>query len=364
MKTEPRVISELSTLLAESVLFRDLDVESLENIATHCTLVSFENDATVFSEGEAGETLYILASGEVSLYKQMGLGMRKIRTFKAGDHFGEMALIANEPRVGTVTTDTEVRCIALTEEGFQILLDTDPDFSQRILRALTQRLRETDEAATRDMIAAHQALSFSLANLADSRDPETGGHLYRVRGYCQLLAALLADHPDYRDTISNSFIENIFLVAPLHDIGKVAIPDGVLMKAGTLTDAEFEVMAQHTILGAEALDTVLEYCDFELFHMARRVILCHHEHFDGKGYPNGLVGDEIPIEARIMSLADNYDALLSERVYKAAFTYEQAHDEIRKHSGTHFDPVMVEVMLDNIGRFESIYQVYSESDED
>lgn len=353
-------MSELGALLADSTLFHDLDTDTLEHIAEHCETRTFPPNTTIFSEGDHGETMYIIASGELTLYKQMGLGQRKIRAFKRGDHVGEMALISCEPRVGSIKTDTEVTCVALTIQGFEALMETDPRFAQRMLKTLSTRLRDTDEAATRDMIAAHQALSFSLAKLADSRDPETGGHLYRVRAYCQLLAGLLADHPAFQDKITESFIENIYLVAPLHDIGKVAIPDGVLKKDGRLTKAEMAVMSQHTTLGAAALDTVLEYCDFELFHMARRIILCHHEHFGGGGYPNGIKGEEIPIEARIMSLADNYDALLSKRVYKDAFTYEEAIDEIKRCSGTRFDPRMVDVMLENIDQFEAIHKTLAD----
>ena len=116
------------------------------------------------------------------------------------------------------------------------------------------------------------------------------------------------------------------------------------MKPGRLTDAEFKIMSKHTTLGAKALDDVLEYCDFELFHMARRLILCHHEQYDGAGYPYGVKGEKIPLEARIMAIADNYDALLSERVYKPAYSYDKACEMMTAQSGTRFDPVMLGLM--------------------
>lgn len=349
-------------VLGISVLFHDLDEEALNHIADQCEEISFDAGATIFNEGDEGENFYILAKGTVTLYKQMGLGERSIRKFTAGEHFGEMAIISLEKRNGTVRADTDSVCLALGEEGFNTLMENEPTFAQRMLRALTERLRQTDEAATRDMIAAHQGLSFSLANLADSRDPETGAHLYRVRAYCQLLAELLSKHPKYSDDVTESFIENIYLVAPLHDIGKVAIPDGVLMKPGRLTDAEFKIMSKHTTLGAKALDDVLEYCDFELFHMARRLILCHHEQYDGAGYPYGVKGEKIPLEARIMAIADNYDALLSERVYKPAYSYDKACEMMTAQSGTRFDPVMLGVMMDNIGRFEEVHRQFTKHD--
>jgi response regulator RpfG family c-di-GMP phosphodiesterase len=355
-------MSDSHHVLDISVLFHDLDRDTLDHIAEQCEEVSYDAGATIFCEGDEGNVFFILSKGEVSLYKQMGTGERRIRKFITGEHFGEMALISRVKRSGTVRADADSECLVVSEAGFNTLMDTEPRFAQRMLHALTERLRQTDEAATRDMVAAHHALSFSLANLADSRDPETGAHLYRVRSYCQLLAGLLADHPKYEREITDEFIENIYLVAPLHDIGKVAIPDGVLLKPGKLTDAEFKMMSKHTTLGAKALDDVLQYCDFELFHMARRVILCHHEQWDGKGYPYGVVGAKIPLEARIMAVADNYDALLSERVYKPAFSYDKASEMMQAQSGFRFDPDMIEVMMSNIGKFEDVHRQFVEHD--
>jgi putative two-component system response regulator len=185
-----------------------------------------------------------------------------------------------------------------------------------------------------------------------------------VREYCVLLAKLLRNHPKYRGQIDDEFLENIYFVAPLHDIGKVAIPDGVLLKKGRLTDAEFEIMSTHTTLGANAVDTVLEFCNFELFRMAKRVILGHHERYDGLGYPRGVMGEDIPLEARIMTLADIYDALLSERVYKPAFSYEEARKEILNHSGSRFDPDMVEVMLAHLAEFEAVHRRFRDETPD
>ena len=355
-------MSDSLHVLGRSVLFHDLDQEVLGHIADQLEEVSFSAGETIFNEGDEGKVFYILAKGEVSLYKQMGVGERRIRRFHTGEHFGEMALISRVKRNGTIRVDEDCVCLSLGDEGFNTLLEEEPRFSQRMLHALTERLRQTDEAATRDMVAAHHALSFSLANLADSRDPETGAHLYRVRAYCQLLSELLSVHPKFSEFITDSFIENMYLVPPLHDIGKVSIPDGVLLKPGKLTDDEFETMSKHTLLGAKALDDVLEYCDFELFHMARRLILCHHEQYDGEGYPYGVVGEKIPLEARIMALADNYDALLSARVYKPAYSYDKASEMILAQSGTRFDPVMVEVMMSNISKFEEIHRQFVENE--
>jgi HD-GYP domain-containing protein (c-di-GMP phosphodiesterase class II) len=353
-------MSTIIDILNQSQLFAGLDDDTLTKISERFVSVSYPADAEVFREGDVGDTFYIMQEGEAAFYKNLGTVQHKMRTLGIGDQFGERALISSARRVGTVKTVTPIKCLCMDEAGFNALMESEPHFAQRMLKLLVRRMKESDDAAARDMVAAHQALSFSLAKLADSRDPETGGHLYRVRAYCVLLSELLAEHPTFDSVITDAFIEHIHLAAPLHDIGKVAIPDGVLMKQGKLTDAEFQIMMSHTLLGAEALDTVIEYCDHEMFQMARRIILCHHERWDGSGYPNGLKDVEIPVEARIMALADIYDALLSERVYKRAFEYNETKDEILSQAGTRFDPQMVTVMLNNIDMFESIHQNFRE----
>lgn len=346
--------------LEQSSLFAGLSSESLEHLLERVNLVRFGEGEVVFHEDDAADCMYVIGAGRVAISKKMGQGERLMMHLGEGEHFGEMALISSSRRTATIRALTEVECVKLGEREFQALVAEDPYFAQRMLRVLSARMKHSDDTAILDMLRAHQALSFSLAKLADSRDPDTGGHLYRVREYCLRLAELLSEHPKFASVITEAFKEDIYLVSPLHDIGKVAIPDGVLMKQGKLTEAEYEIMAEHTTLGAEAIDTVLQYCDFKMFQMARRIILCHHERYDGSGYPRGLKGEDIPIEARIMALADNYDALLSHRVYKAAMEYDEARELIREGSGTLFDPDMAAVMLDNISDFEKIHRHFGD----
>jgi response regulator RpfG family c-di-GMP phosphodiesterase len=336
----------------------------LQRISMHFEPISFGTDQVIFTEGDSADTLLIIGDGEVEVTKMIGQSPHVLSRLGPGEHVGEMALISRQRRSATVRAVKAFHGLMLRQSEFDALLDDEPRFAREMLRAISDRLRRTDETALEQMVTAHQALTFSLARLADSRDPETGGHLFRVREYCTLLSELLRGHPKFAPLITDEFVQNMYLVAPLHDIGKVAIPDGILLKPGKLTDAEFEIMSTHTTLGAQAVDTVLEFCDFELFRMAKRVILGHHERFDGRGYPRGLQGDEIPIEARIMTLADIYDALLSERVYKPAFSYGQAKAEIGAYSGSRFDPDIVAVMIANIGRFEAIHQKFMEDTPD
>ncbi len=206
------------------------------------------------------------------------------------------------------------------------------------LEALAARAREI--AATRDVAV------FALAKLAESRDPETGEHLERLRGYSQILAEELHEQGPYREEIDDRFLEDLYRSSPLHDIGKVGIPDAILRKPGRLTPAEFEVMKQHTTIGADALEQAMQLTGCGSFlAMAVEIARYHHERIDGTGYPCGLRGDEIPLPARIVALADVYDALTSVRVYKDAYPAEQARAMILDQEGRHFDPVVVDAFL-------------------
>ncbi len=196
---------------------------------------------------------------------------------------------------------------------------------------------------------------FSLAKLAESRDPETGAHLERMREYSRLLAEHLAKNKAYANEIDADFIRTIFLTSPLHDIGKVGIPDHILLKPGKLTPEEFEIMKQHTTIGCKTLDAAFSACPSAAYlRFARDIAGSHHEKFDGSGYPNGLSGTDIPLCGRIVALADVYDALTTKRVYKNAFSHETARRIIIDGSGQHFDPVIVQAFLEEQNAFQQI----------
>lgn len=183
---------------------------------------------------------------------------------------------------------------------------------------------------------------FALAKLAESRDPETGKHLERVQCYSRALAQQLAGMPELADQVDPEYIRLIYLTSPLHDIGKVAIPDHVLRKPGKLSDQEFAIMQTHTQFGAETLDAALaRFPDARFLKIARDIAASHHERWNGRGYPRGLAGEEIPLAARIVALADVYDALTSKRCYKDAYSHERACSLIIAEAGQHFDPRVV-----------------------
>ncbi|GIX00334.1 MAG: response regulator [Pirellulaceae bacterium] len=196
---------------------------------------------------------------------------------------------------------------------------------------------------------------FSLAKLAESRDCETGAHLERMREYSKLLAEELSKMPKFRQEIDNDFIRAIFLTSPLHDIGKVGIPDNILLKPGRLTPDEFEIMKQHVTIGCKTLDAAYTACpSAEYLRLARDIAATHHEKFDGSGYPNGLAGIDIPLCGRIVALADVYDALTTKRVYKDAMSHEQARRIIIESRGSHFDPDVVDAFLRREEDFQAI----------
>lgn len=205
---------------------------------------------------------------------------------------------------------------------------------------------------------------FALAKLAESRDPETGSHLERVRSYSRALAERLREHDVYSDQINYEFIKLIYLTSPLHDIGKVGIPDRILLKPGRLNDQEFEAMKLHTVVGAETLGALArQFPDASFLKMAHEIAMSHHERWDGTGYPHKLKGEDIPLAARIVAIADVYDALISKRVYKSAFSHTVARDMIVEEAGNHFDPKLVEIFAQYETDFEEIRVRFSEESE-
>jgi len=207
------------------------------------------------------------------------------------------------------------------------------------------RLHERNEA--------RDAVILAMAKLAENRDPETGAHLERVQTYCRLLSRALAETPKYASQIDEEFVSAIVRSSPLHDIGKVGIPDAILLKPGRLTPDEFEIMKTHTTIGGDTIRGLLDQRPHQAFlRMGMEIAYGHHEKFDGSGYPKGWVGEQIPLPARILALADVYDALTSRRVYKAAMSHQEASVIIRDGRGKHFDPDIVDAFLRQESRFQ------------
>ena len=195
---------------------------------------------------------------------------------------------------------------------------------------------------TRQLALTQEVTIEAMATLAEWRDPETGGHIKRTQNYVRTLAEHMRILPAYASMLDENTVEWLYLSAPLHDVGKVSMPDSILLKPGRLTPEEFELMKMHTIHGRDALEAAERKLGGNSFlQIAREIAYCHHERWDGKGYPQGLRGEQIPLSARLMAVADVYDALTSKRVYKPALPHDEVASIIMAGSGTQFDPNVV-----------------------
>ncbi len=212
---------------------------------------------------------------------------------------------------------------------------TNTDHFEMELRHRMEQLHQTQGAAM-----------VGLAKLAETRDPETGMHLERMRNYSRLIAEELSVLPEYSLYITEDYIQDIYNSSPLHDLGKVGIPDAILLKPGKLNSQEFEIMKKHSAIGGDALQAADQQLGGESFlTLGKEIAYHHHEKWDGKGYPDGLEGTDIPLSARIVALADVYDALTSKRVYKEAVPHDKARGIIIDASGSHFAEDVVRVFL-------------------
>ncbi len=207
----------------------------------------------------------------------------------------------------------------------------------------------------------------ALASLAETRDNETGHHIRRTQGYIEVLCDQLATEGKHPDELTRQRISMITKAAPLHDIGKVGIPDHILLKPGKLTDEEWVIMRTHTTLGAEAIERAIkeekDQSAFAFLHVAMQIARSHHEKWDGSGYPQGLKGEAIPLPARLMALADVFDALINRRIYKEAFSREDTVNIILEGKGKHFDPEVVDAFMKRLQDFMDIATRFADENE-
>jgi len=226
-------------------------------------------------------------------------------------------------------------------------------------------LEEEVARRTREVQVIQDVTIVAMASLADTRSKETGSHLRRTQHYVRALAKSLQPHPKFSALLDDKTIEILFKSAPLHDIGKVGIPDAILLKPGKLTAAEFEIMKTHTTLGRDAIAAAEKQIEAPVtfLRVARDIAYSHQEKWDGTGYPEGLAGEAIPVAARLMAVADCYDALISPRVYKAAYSHEKSVAIIQARRGRHFDPDIVDAFLGIQTEFAAIAKRYPDSAE-
>lgn len=207
-----------------------------------------------------------------------------------------------------------------------------------------------------DLNDLQEANIYALVRLAELREKFTGAHIERTASLCKLLTELIRAEGIHKDEVDQDYVESMCLASPLHDIGKVGIPDAILLKPGKLTEEEFEVMKTHVDIGVAALRSLCEITpEDDLLKMGIDVIQYHHEKWDGSGYPQGLKETEIPLPGRIMAIVDVYEALRSKRVYKEPFSHEHSCNIIFEDRGTHFDPQLVDLFIDEHENFAAVY---------
>lgn len=252
--------------------------------------------------------------------------------------------------------------IVMARVATQLNLKASADF----LRSKADFLEMEVGKRTREVMAIQDVTILAMASLAETRDSDTGNHIRRTQFYVKALAEKLKTHPRFSHFLTDQTINMLFKSAPLHDIGKVGIPDRILLKPGRFEPHEFDIMKTHTTLGRDAIEhaEISLGTEVEFLKMAKEIALSHQEKWDGSGYPQGLSGDSIPISARLMAVADVYDALISRRVYKQGMSHEKAVAIIIEGRGTHFDPDMVDVFAQLQDEFRAIAAKYADSDRD
>lgn len=328
------------------------DDDSVVSFMLEYCLEQFGYEVTVVDNGlkalelvRTGE--YQLVISDWSMPKMTGLELcRQIRKRPSSSYTYVILLTSREG------TDSVVEGLDAGADDFI----TKP-FQPEELRV---RLRNGERVLA---LESRDVTIFALAKLAESRDLETGAHLDRIRDYSRILCENLLEQGPYVGEIDGDYVRMVYLTSPLHDIGKVGVPDHILLKPGKLTDEEFEVMKQHASIGSDTLDAALQNRpDAQFLKMARDIARTHHEHFDGSGYPFGLKGQDIPLCGRIVALADVYDALTTKRVYKSALSHEESRAIILEGSGKHFDPAIVNAFLRTESKFIKVRQQFADNE--
>ena len=332
----------------------DADIRTLSGISRERT---FSPGEAIVREGDRTTEIYVVLGGRARAYSPDAAGNPIVfNTFSVGDYFGEMSFIDGEPRSATVEAVWPTRTLAIRREALEAVIRANPDASLRMMRRLSGKLRKATRqiedlaviVGAEYLDNAHLDTIRRLVTAAEYKDRNTGDHIDRISAYSARIAA--ACGLDVRE------VEKIRLASPMHDIGKIGIPEGILAKPGPLTPEEFEVVKTHPLIGAR----ILANPGSDLLECARRIALCHHERHDGLGYPHGAAGDAIPLAARIVGIADVFDALTSERPYKAPYPPKMAVDMIREDRGRRFDPDLTDRFMDAAGDLTRIRHNHSD----
>ena len=333
--------------LAAVELFASLPQAALADLARHAEIRTYPKGATIFEEGDHGDCLHVLRSGAVKVVRPSHDAAVVLDVLGPGKVFGELAVLNSSPRTATLVAVADTVTVSVDKTSIYYVLDRHPGAVREMLgtvaRSLTfakeelarhnRALEDTVRERTEELRSSHLEVVRRLAQAAEWHDDTTGQHIARMSRLAQRLALAAGVDAEQADMLLQA--------SALHDIGKIGIPDRVLLKPGKLDAEEWDLMKTHTTIGAQ----ILSDSNSDVLRMAETIALTHHERWDGKGYPDGVVGSAIPLESRICSICDVFDALISERPYKKAWPVSDALAEIARMSGQAFEPWLVEVFL-------------------
>lgn len=329
-------------------LLTALPDEPLAELAAEAIVEAFEPGRIVFNQGDTGDKLHLVRAGLIKIVRTYEDGAAiVVETVRPGGVFGELAVLNAVPRAASAIAIDRSETISVGKELLEKVLDRHPQATRALLGALARDLVAAKEKVTRnnqvldgqvrertrELSETRLEIIRRLGRAAEFRDDDTGLHITRMSQVASMLARAIGFTDDECD--------DLLQAAPMHDVGKIGIPDRILLKPGKLDPDEFEIMKTHTTIGGE----LLSGSDAPLMRMAHEIALNHHEKWDGAGYPFGKAGEDIPITSRICAVCDVFDALISHRPYKKAWTVDDALELIRKEAGRHFDPKMVESFL-------------------
>jgi HD-GYP domain-containing protein (c-di-GMP phosphodiesterase class II) len=324
-----------------------LPAEALGELAERARPRRYGAGETVFEEGAPGDSMHLVVAGLLEVRRREGIEEYVLARLVPGHAFGELAVLDRTPRTATVVAVENSETVEIGASDLDRVLADHPEAVRRMLGVLARLLIDEKELVIRDnwmlerrvrertadLRSSQLEIVHRLGQVAESRDPETGRHITRMSRVCAHLGKAIGLPPAECETILHA--------APMHDIGKVAVPDSILHKAGPLDEIERETMRRHTTVGAE----ILSGSRSPIVQMAETIAATHHERWDGSGYPRGLIGPEIPLVGRICAVGDVFDALISARPYKRAWSIEEALAELQRQAGVLLDPDLVAALV-------------------
>jgi putative two-component system response regulator len=333
--------------LRRSELLGCLPPAALDTLAERARRRRYAAGETVFEEGAPGDSMHLVRSGALEVRRAEGIERYVLARLGPGFAFGELAVLDRTPRTATVVAVQASETVEIGAGDLDTVLAAHPEAVRRMLGVLARLLIDEKELVirdnwmlerrvrerTQDLRHSQLEIVHRLGQVAELHDPETGRHITRMSRVCAHLGKVIGLPP--------AECETLLLAAPMHDIGKVGVPDSILHKPGPLDDGERDRMRRHTTVGAE----ILAGSRSSIVRMAEEIALTHHEHWDGSGYPRGLRGTEIPLVGRICAVGDVFDALISARPYKHAWSIDEALAELERQAGVLLDPDLVAALL-------------------